>query len=499
MTNPERTQAATAPALGDMSAEDFRRYGHELIEWVADYLAHNERYPVLAQIEPGQLRSQLPASPPSSGEPMDEIIADVDRLVVPALTHWNHPSFFAYFATSASAPGIFGEILSAAFDTKAMLWRTSPASTELEEVALDWLRQMMNLPAEFGGIIYDTASVASMHAIAAARESLNMRIREDGMSGRADLPLLRCYASEQSHSSIEKALIALGLGQRSLSKVPSDAEFRMDAAALARSIEEDRRNGALPFCVVATVGTTSTTSVDPVPAIADICEREKIWLHVDAAYAGSAAIVPELRKHFEACERADTIVTNPHKWLFTPFDLTALYSRRLDVLQRAFTLVPEYLRTPEQEIVRNGSDYGVQLGRRFRALKLWMIIRYFGHEGLAARLREHCRLANVFAAWVEESTDWELLAPVPFSVVCFRARTERAGETDTERAARLDALNEQIMHATNATGEIFLSHTKLNGLLTLRLAIGNIRTTEAHVRRAWSLLNEKLAELSSKD
>jgi aromatic-L-amino-acid decarboxylase len=498
MTEPERSQTGIAPPLGDMSADDFRRYGHELIEWVADYLDNNERYPVLAQIEPGALRSQLPASPPASGEAMSEIIADVDRLVLPAITHWNHPSFFAYFATSASAPGIFGEILSAAFDTKAMLWRTSPASTELEEVALDWLRQMMNLPAEFGGIIYDTASVASMHAIAAARESLNMRIREDGMSGRADLPLLRCYASEQSHSSIEKALIALGLGQRSLRKIPTDAEFRMDADAFARAIEEDRRAGALPFCVVATVGTTSTTSVDPVPAIADICERENLWLHVDAAYAGSAAIVPELRKHFEACERADTVVTNPHKWLFTPFDLSALYSRHLDVLKRAFTLVPEYLRTPEQEIVRNGSDYGVQLGRRFRALKLWMIIRYFGHEGLAARLSEHCRLAATFAAWVEESNDWELLAPVPFSVVCFRARATREGETDAERAARLDALNERIMHAANATGEIFLSHTKLNGALTLRLAIGNIRTNERHVHRAWQLLNEKLAEFSSK-
>src|SRR2546423_8130 len=380
MTEPERPQTGIAPPLGDMSADDFRRYGHELIEWVADYLDNNERYPVLAQIEPGALRSQLPASPPASGEAMSEIIADVDRLVLPAITHWNHPSFFAYFATSASAPGIFGEILSAAFDTKAMLWRTSPASTELEEVALDWLRQMMNLPAEFGGIIYDTASVASMHAIAAARESLNMRIREDGMSGRADLPLLRCYASEQSHSSIEKALIALGLGQRSLRKIPTDAEFRMDAAALARAIDEDKRAGLLPFCVVATVGTTSTTSVDPVPDIADICAREKLWLHVDAAYAGSAAVVPELRRHFEACERADSFVTNPHKWLFTPFDLSALYSPPLDVLRRAFTLLPEYLPTPEQETVRNGSDYGVQLGRPSRALTPWMIIPSFGTE-----------------------------------------------------------------------------------------------------------------------
>jgi aromatic-L-amino-acid decarboxylase len=496
MTKAERPQDGPASPLGDMSADDFRRYGHEVVERIADYLSNVESYPVLAQVEPGELRSQLPPSPPLQGEPMEEILADVDGLVVPALTHWNHPSFFAYFATSASAPGIFGEMLSAAFDTKAMLWRTSPASTELEEVALDWLRQMMNLPPEFEGIIYDTASVASLHAIAAAREALNLRVREDGMSGRTDLPLLRVYASEQSHSSIEKAVIALGLGQRSLAKVPTDSEFRMDAGALARLIEDDRRAGALPFCVVATVGTTSTTSVDPVPAIAAVCERENLWLHVDAAYAGSAAIVPELRANFEACERADSLATNPHKWLFTPFDLSALYCRRLDVLRRAFTLIPEYLRTPEQDAVRNGSDYGVQLGRRFRALKLWMIIRYFGHEGLAARIREHCRLAREFAAWVEESPDWERLAPVPFSVVCFRARTRVEGETDEESSTRLDALNERLMNAVNATGEAFLSHTKLNGTFTLRLAVGNIRTDERHVRRAWQLLNAKLADLS---
>lgn len=487
--------AGLAPESGDMSAEDFRRYGHEVVDFIAEYFSHPERHPVLAQVKPGELRSQLPASPPGRGEPMGAILADVSRLVVPALTHWNHPSFFAYFATSASSPGILGEMLSAAFDAKAMLWRTSPASTELEEVALDWLRQMMGLPEEFGGVIYDTASVATMHAVAAARESLNLRVREDGLSGRPDLPLLRLYASEQAHSSVEKSLIALGLGQRSLRKIPADAEFRMDAAALKHAIEEDRVAGLLPFCVVATVGTTSTTSIDPVPGIADVCEREKLWLHVDAAYAGSAAVVPELRHILDGCERADSLVTNPHKWLFTPFDLSALYSRRLDVLRRAFTLTPEYLRTPESEAVRNGSDYGVQLGRRFRALKLWMILRYFGREGLAARIREHCRLAREFAAWVEGSADWELLAPVPFSVVCFRASKAAEGEAEDEREARLEALNERLMEAVNATGELFLSHTKLNGVFTLRLAVGNIRTEESHVQHAWVLLNEKLSEL----
>src|SRR5438552_16428119 len=278
-----------------MSAKAFRRYGHEIIDWIANYFEHIEELPVLAQVEPGELKAQLPSSPPEKGESMEAILADVDRLIVPALTHWSHPSFFAYFATSTSAPGIFGELLSAAFDVKSMLWRTSPASTELEEVTLDWLRQMMGLDQGMTGFIYDTASVSSMHAIAAAREGVEMRIREEGMSGRTDLPLLRVYASEQAHSSIEKAIITLGLGQRSLRKIPTDAEFRMEAKALGEAIEEDQRDGFLPFCVVATVGTTSTSSIDPVPAIVEICEPHTMWLHVDAAYAGSAAVVPDMR------------------------------------------------------------------------------------------------------------------------------------------------------------------------------------------------------------
>src|SRR5687767_9613599 len=311
------SRQGVAPALGDMDKEEFRRFGHELIDWIADYFEHIEDLPVLAQIEPGDLKAQLPAHPPQKGEAMEDIIRDVDRLIVPALTHWSHPSFFAYFATSTSGPGILGELLSAAFDNKAMLWRTSPASTELEEVTLDWLRQMMGLDKGMSGIIYDTASVSSMHAIAAAREGVEKRIREDGMSGRTDLPLLRVYVSEQAHSSIEKAVITLGLGQRGLRKIPVDSEFRMDARALAAAIEEDIRDGYLPFCIVATVGTTSTSSIDPIREIIPIGEKHAMWLHVDAAYAGSAAIVPELKSILDGCERADSIVVNPHKWLFT--------------------------------------------------------------------------------------------------------------------------------------------------------------------------------------
>ena len=492
----QSTSNTTAPTTGDMNAAEFRRFGHELIDWIADYFDRIEDLPVLAQIEPGDLKAQLPTKPPEKGEPMEQIIADIDRLIVPALTHWSHPSFFAYFATSTSAPGIFGELLTAAFDNKAMLWRTSPASTELEEVALDWLRQMMGLDDGLSGIIYDTASVSSMHAIAAAREGVEMRVREEGMSGRTDLPLLRVYASEQAHSSIEKGIITLGLGQRSLRKISTDAEFRMDAKALAAAVEEDKHNGFLPFCVVATVGTTSTSSIDPVREIVPVCEEHKMWLHVDTAYAGSAAVVPELRYILDGCERADSVVTNPHKWLFTPFDLSVLYCRHMELLRRAFSLVPEYLRTPEQEKVRSGSDYGIQLGRRFRALKLWMIIRYFGHEGLAARIREHCRLAKLFASWIEESPDWELLAPVPFSLVCFRACPHVEAPDEATRNARLDVLNEAIMHGVNATGKALLSHTKLNDKITLRLSIGNIRTTEKHVRQLWDLLNEQLRLLA---
>jgi aromatic-L-amino-acid/L-tryptophan decarboxylase len=489
-------QNKPAPELGDMPREEFRRFGHELIDWISDYFETIDEKPVLAQIEPGDLKAQLPLHPPEQGEPMQEIIADLDRLIVPALTHWSHPSFFAYFATSTSGPGIFGELLSAAFDTKAMLWRTSPASTELEEVTLDWLRQMMGLDAGYSGIIYDTASVSSMHAIAAAREGTEQRIREEGMSGRTDLPLLRVYASDQAHSSIDKGIITLGLGQRGLRKIPCDDQFRMDPRALVAAIEEDKRDGYIPFCIVATVGTTSTSSIDPVRDMIEIGEKYTMWLHVDAAYAGSAAIVPELRSILDGCERADSLAVNPHKWLFTPFDLSVLYCRHMDLLRRAFSLVPEYLRTPEQEKVRSGSDYGVQLGRRFRALKLWMVIRYFGHEGLAARIREHCRLAQLFKSWVEESADWELMAPVPLALVCFRARPEVGAADEAERERRLDVLNEAIMHGVNATGSALLSHTKLNDKITLRLSIGNIRTTESHVRQVWELLNQQLKLLT---
>jgi aromatic-L-amino-acid decarboxylase len=500
--------------MGDISTDDFRNIGYQIVDRIADYFDHIEEFPVLSQIEPGWLKTGLPGSAPEAGEGFGNMLGDVDRLILPAVTHWNHPNFHGLFSTSGSAVGIFGEMFAAAFDMKAMLWRTSPASTELEDVVLDWLRQMMGLPEPFQGIIYDTASVSTMHAIAAARERAscknphvskgdtsnivgvsNLNIRRDGMSGRPDLPLLRVYCSEHVHSSIDKSCITLGLGLRSLRKIGCNERFEMIPELLAEAIEEDIEAGYLPICVIPTIGTTSTSSVDPVNAIADVCQKHGIWMHVDAAYAGPAAILPEMRPHFRGWERADSIVVNPHKWMFTPFDLSVLYCRDLGELKAAFSLVPEYLRTSDESTVKNGMDYGIQLGRRFRSLKLWFVIRYFGVEGLIARLREHCRLARLFASWVEAGDDWEMMAPVPFALVCFRAHP-RVSSPQVSKGSSLDedlnALNESIMNGINASGEAYLSHTKLNGIFTLRLSVGSIRVEERHLKKVWGLLNESI-------
>jgi aromatic-L-amino-acid decarboxylase len=479
-----------------MDVESFRRDGHQLIDWIADYLAHPERYPVLAQVEPGEVKARLPKEAPERPEPMEAVLQDVEKIIAPGLTHWNHPGFFAYFGITASEPGILGELLSSAFNVNAMLWRTSPAATELEELVMDWLRQLLGLPPEFMGIINDSASVSSLCAIAVAREALGLRIREEGLAGRPDLPRLRLYTSEQAHSSIEKAAIVLGIGQEGVAKIAVDDEFRLRSEALEAAVTEDLKAGRKPFCVVATVGTTSTTSVDPVPEIADICQRHGLWLHVDAAYAGAAALLSEKRWALAGCERADSIVMNPHKWLFVPLDCSAFYCRHPGVMKQAFSLVPEYLRTPEEDRVRNFMDYGVQLGRRFRALKLWMVLRAFGSEGLRQHLRAHIALAERFRGWIEASPSFELLAPVPFSVLCFRHRPEGLPESG-EMEAYLNRLNERLLDSVNRAGEVFLSHTQLNGKFTLRLAIGNLRTTEAHVRLAWELLQEHAERLDA--
>lgn len=478
---------------GDIPVEEFRHAAGRVIDWIADYLEHPEKHPVLARVEPGEVKTALPAAAPTRAEPLDDVLDDFENIVVPGITHWNHPCFFAYFSITGSAPGILGELLSATLNVNGMLWQTSPAATELEELALDWLRQLLGLPAEFDGVIMDTASVSTLCAIAAARHALSdLEIRERGMSGRSDLPLLRLYTSEQAHSSVEKAALVLGIGKAGVRKVPTDDAFRMDAGALESAIAEDRAAGHRPFCVTATVGTTSTTSIDPVPAIAEICAREDLWLHVDAAYAGSAAVIPEFRHVLAGCDAATSVVVNPHKWLFTPIDCSALYTTRPDVLTGAFSLVPEYLRTGVDGEIRNYMDWGVSLGRRFRALKLWMVLRCFGSEGIALRLREHIRLAHQFAGSVDEHPEFERLAPTPLSVVCFRARPSHI--RDDEGA--LNAFNETLLQRLNAGGEIYLSHTNLDGRYTIRLAIGNVRTEEKHIARAWELIcveSERLA------
>jgi aromatic-L-amino-acid decarboxylase len=455
-----------------MTPDEFRLYGHRAIEWVADYLAGPERYPVLARVKPGDLTDALPSSGPERGESMDAILNDFERLIPPAMTHWNHPGFMAYFANSATPEGILGELLSAALNGNGMLWKTAPAMVELEQVALGWLRRWTGLPEDWFGLIYDTASTSTMHAIAAAREAADPEVRTKGATRG-----LVVYTSEQAHSSVEKGAIAVGIGQDNVRKVPVDGAFRMRADALGEMIERDLAAGLRPCCVSATVGTTVTTSVDPVPALADLCERHKMWLHVDAAYAGSAAVAEEFRWALEGCERADSFVTNPHKWLLTPMDCSVFYTRRPEVLRRAFSLVPAYLESAPDPRAVNPMDYGIPLGRRFRALKLWFILRSYGREGLAGVIREHVRLARGFAQKVEADPRFEIAAPVNFSVVNFRYKG-----TDEE--------NRRLLDRINAPGDVFISGTALAGRFTLHLAVGNFLTTEAHIARVWELARQ---------
>ncbi|MGH9464312.1 MAG: pyridoxal phosphate-dependent decarboxylase family protein, partial [Thermoanaerobaculia bacterium] len=409
--------------------------------------------------------------------------------IEPNVTHWNHPGFLAYFAITGSAPGIVAEALSAALNVNAMLWRTAPAATELEERVCDWLRQMLGLPEAFRGHLNDTASIGTLLALAVARERAGLDVRERGLAGRPELPTLVVYASDQAHSSVDKAVLTLGLGLENLRRVGSDERFRLDPGLLERAILEDRLAGRLPLAVVATAGTTSSTSVDPLEAVGEVAARHRLWFHVDAAYAGSAAVCPELQPLFAGWEWADSIVVNPHKWLFVPFDCSALYVRDVGELKRTFSLVPEYLTSPEGEVT-NLMDLGIQLGRKFRALKLWMVIRAFGVEGLREAIREHCRLARLLAERIASHPDFEVVAPVPFSVVCFRW-------TPPGAAAEQDAANERLLAAVNAAGPVFLSHTRLAGRYVLRVAIGNLKTTQEHIERAWGLVREAAARLGA--
>ncbi len=468
----EESTVTGASGIRQMTPAEFADASREHSEWIARYFEHVREFPVVPQIEPGELLSRLPRSAPETGEPIESIFADFRSAVFPALTLWNHPRFFAYFSVSSTPPSILADLLAAAVNVNAMLWKSAPAATELEQLTLSWLRQWLHLNESFFGIIYDTASIGVMQAIGAAREFIDPECRLKGTR-----PGLIVYVSEQTHSSSEKAAITLGFGQENVRKIPVDSRFRMRPDLLRQAIDADRASGKRPCCIVASVGSTSTTAIDPVPEIADIAEQYGVWLHVDAAYGGSAAVVPEMRRVLDGAERAHSLILNPHKWLYVSIDCSVLYTRFPEVFRRASALGAEYLRTPEDDRVVNYNDYGVQLGRRFRALKLWYVFRYYGREGVIALLREALRLAQMLKSLIEADGNFELCAPVPFSLVCFRHRSS-------------DKANQQLLAEINASGRAFLSHTILYGRFVLRFAIGNFQTTEEDVRETWELIRQ---------
>jgi aromatic-L-amino-acid decarboxylase len=472
-----------------MHPDEFRRHAHELVDWIADHMAGVGELPVVPEVRPGEIRGRLPSAPPEQGEPFEAMFHDFREVILPGMTLWNHPGWFAYFPGNNSPPSILGEMLTAALGAQCMSWATSPAATELEQVVMDWLRQMIGLPDSFVGVIQDTASTATLVALLSARERATAHAA--GSSGLAQTGArLVVYASREAHSSVDKAVKLAGYGTNQLRHVPVAAGFALDPAALERAIIADREAGLTPACVVATVGTTSSTAIDPIPAIATLCRRHGIWLHVDAAFAGVAAIVPELRWLVDGVQFADSLVLNPHKWLLTNFDCSAYYVRDPDSLLRTFGLTPEYLRTAYDAEVVNFRDWGIQLGRRFRALKLWFVIRSYGVGGLRAMIRHHIALAQELKGWIEQRPDFELMAPVPLSLVCFRYRPRGADEKE------LDALNERLLAKVNAGRRVHLTHTRLDGRYVIRLVVGQRETQREHVAQAWALIREAAGALA---
>ena len=491
MNDRHSQDCAESDQLGDVPVEQFRAELHQLADWIADYRANIDRLPVAPEVGPGAITARLPDRGPENPESFQQIFADFKNILVPGVLQWSHPQFAAYFGCTTTAPGIEGEMLSAALNVNAFTWRVSPVATELETVVMGWLRKWLGLPETFGGVVYDTASIGIMHALAVAREQAAPCTRKQGLAGR-DLPRFSVYTSDQAHSSVEKAVIALGLGEENVRRVQTDREFRMEVDQLRSLVAEDRANGMRPLACVATVGTTSTASVDPVPAIAEVCQREKLWLHVDGAYGAGLALVPEYQEAISAgWAEADSIVVNPHKMLFVPFDFSVLYVRDVERLRRVFTLVPEYLQADTVTAERNYMDYGVQLGRRFRALKAWMVFRTFGRTGLAARIREHLRLARLLAEWAAQDDRFELAAPVVMGVVCLRARS-----TDPRAA---DELNSAIVEQVNRSGKAYVNQTRLHGKTVIRVGLGNVLTTEQHLCNVWELIQQAAATTSSLD
>jgi aromatic-L-amino-acid/L-tryptophan decarboxylase len=471
-----------------MHPDEFRRHAHAAVDWMADYLRDVGALPITPAVSPGDIRRQIPEAPPLDAEPFDALLDDFRQVIVPGMTHWNHPGWFAYFPCNNSPPSILAEMLTATLGAQGMSWATSPAATELEQVVMDWLRQMLALPPDFVGVIQDTASTATLVALLTARErATGGRSGAEGLAA-ADAPLA-VYASREAHSSVDKGVKLAGYGLERLRHIDTDERYAMRPDALAAALDRDRAAGIRPACVVATVGTTSSTAIDPLRPIAELCRRAGAWLHVDAAYAGSAAIVPELRPLFDGMESADSIVFNPHKWLLTNFDCTAYFVRDPSALLSTFQATPEYLRTAYDADVVNYRDWGIPLGRRFRALKLWFVIRSYGVEGLRAMVRRHVALAHELAAWIAADPEYELLAPAPFGLVCFRWRPP--GWTEQE----LDALNARLLAAVNAGRERHLTHTRLGGKYTIRLVVGQRETGREHVRAAWDAVREAAGKL----
>ena len=470
-----------------MTPDEFRRYGHAVIDWIADYQSRIESFPVLSQVKPGEIRASLPSAPPIKGEAFDDVLRDVDGLIVPGITHWQSPNFFAYFPCNASGPGILGDLLASGFGVQGMLWSTSPACTELETHVMDWLVGMMGLPERFlssnsgGGVIQDTASSAALCALLAARErATNYRSNMDGCDGK-----IVAYVSTQTHSSLQKAAMISGIGSNNLRLIEVDENFAMRPDALERQVQADLRAGLKPCFVCATVGTTSSNAMDPIPAIAEVSRRHALWLHVDAAMSGTAMTCPEFRHLQNGVEFADSYNFNPHKWMGANFDCSCFWVADRKALIQTLSILPEYLRNQATEsgAVIDYRDWHIQLGRRFRALKLWFLIRHYGVEGLQHNAREHVRLAQQFAQWVREDNRFELAAPVPLNLVCFRYK---AG----------DAANQAIMDRLNQSGDLYLTHTKLNGKLTLRMSIGQLNTQARHVANAWKRIREEAGKLS---
>ena len=469
-----------------MTPEEFRRYGHAAVDWIADYQSRIESFPVLSQVKPGEIRAALPAHPPAKGEDFEALLKDVDQLILPGVTHWQSPNFFAYFPCNASGPGILGDLLASGLGVQGMLWSTSPACTELETHVMDWLVGMLGLPEKFlstgtgGGVIQDTASSAVLCALLAARErTTGYTSNKTGCNGK-----LVAYASTQTHSSLEKAAMIAGIGTQNLRLIEVDEKFAMRPEALAKQIETDRSSGFTPIFVCATVGTTSSNAMDPVAAIGEICRKNNLWLHVDAAMSGTAMVCPEFRHLQNGVELADSYNFNPHKWMGANFDCSCFWVADRKALVQTLSILPEYLRNQATEsgAVIDYRDWHIQLGRRFRSLKLWFVIRHYGVEGLQQNVGEHVRLAQTFAEWVREDDRFELAAPVPLNLVCF---LHKAG----------DAANQTIMDRLNRSGDLFLTHTKLNGKLTLRLSVGQMHTKARHVERAWERIKEEAARL----